>query len=144
MGGGGVFGFLHCDWTRQLNFCFFFSNTAKSCTKAAAYVQFSTFWWGFYSSAALLRVAMQLQSPESARWTRKSGLAHVKWKWNLTLWWFQIYFKCKLTFCSRKVAGFSPTSTTQGRFFRAAASIRLRFMCNLSSEKVRLLFECSF
>ena len=39
----------------------------------------------------------------------------------------------------QKAVGFSPTSTTQGRFFRAAASIRVQLMCNLSSEKVRLL-----
>ena len=29
------------------------------------------------------------------------GLVHEKWKWNLTLRLFQIYFKCKLTFCMR-------------------------------------------
>ena len=40
--------------------------------------------------------------------------------------------------------GFSPTSTTIGRFFRAAASFRARLMCNLSLEKVRLLVKCGF
>ena len=44
-----------------------------------------------------------------------------------------------------KTAGFSPTSTTLGRFFK----LRLLFecglyMCNLSSEKVRLLIKCGF
>ena len=39
----------------------------------------------------------------------------------------------------RKAAGFSPKSTTPGHFFRAAASIRVQLMCNLSSEKMRLL-----
>ena len=76
--------------------------------------------------------------------TRKSGLAHVKWKWNLTLRLSQIYFKCKLAFFMHKVVGFSPTWTTLGRFFRAAASIRVQLMCNLSSEKVRLLIKCGF
>ena len=38
---------------------------------------------------------------------------------------------------------FSPTSTL-GRFFRAAASIWVRLMCNLSSESVRLLIKCGF
>ena len=40
----------------------------------------------------------------------------------------------------RKAVGFSPTSMTLGRFFQAAASVQVRFMCNLRSEKVRLLF----
>ena len=43
-----------------------------------------------------------------------------------------------------KTIRFSLTSTTLGRLLRAAASIRARLMCNLSSEKVRLLFKCSF
>ena len=68
--------------------------------------------------------------------TRKSGLAHVKWKWNLTLRLSQNYFKCKQTFGMRKAVGFSPTSKTPGCFFRAAASIRVWLKCNLSSEKV--------
>ena len=48
------------------------------------------------------------------------------------------------TFGMRKAVGFSPTSTTQSRFFQAPASLGVQLMCNLSSEKVRLLFECSF
>ena len=44
----------------------------------------------------------------------------------------------------RKAVRFSHTSTTPGRFCQAAASIRVRLMCNLSSEKVWLLFECGF
>ena len=44
----------------------------------------------------------------------------------------------------RKAVEFSPTSATLGRFFWAVASIRVRPMCNLSSEKMRLLFECGF
>ena len=74
--------------------------------------------------------------------TRKSGLAHVKWKQNLTLRLFHNYFKCKQTFGMRNAVGFSPTSTTLRRCFRAAASIRVQLLCNLSSEKV--LFECGF
>ena len=76
--------------------------------------------------------------------TRKSGLANVKWKWNLTLRLFQIYFKCEQTFGMRKAVGFSPTSRTLGRFFRAAAFMRVWLMCNLSSEKLRLLIKCGF
>ena len=104
--------------------------TVKSCIKAAAYVQFFNFWCGFYAKSWVCK-------------TRKSCLAHVKWKWNLTLRLFQTYFKCKQTFGMRKAVGFSSTSTTC-RFLRAAASIRVRLMCNLSSEKVRFLFECGF
>ena len=48
------------------------------------------------------------------------------------------------TFGVRKAVRFSPTSTTPGRFFQTAASIRVWLMCNLSSEKVWLLFECGF
>ena len=51
----------------------------------------------------------------------------------------------------RKAVGFSPTSTTIDRFFRAAASIRVRLMCNwvrrkcgfyssAASNRVRLLY----
>ena len=55
------------------------------------------------------------------------------------------FFKYKQTFGMRKTVGFGATSTTPGHFFfRAAASIRVRLMCNLSSEKVWLLFECGF
>ena len=103
---------------------------------------FSTFWCSFYSSAAFIWGGLYAKS-----WvckTRKSGLQHKKWKWNLTLRFVPHYFKCKQTFGMRKAGGVSPTSTTLGRFFSAAASIRVRLMCNLSSEKLRLLFECGF
>ena len=115
--------------------------TVKSCIKAAAYVLFFNFLCGFYSSAAfiwgwLICKILSLQ-------TCKSGLAHVKWKWNFTLRLFKNYFQCKQTFGMRKV-WFSSTLTTQDRFFRAAASIRVRLMCSLSSEKVRLLIKCGF
>ena len=56
----------------------------------------------------------------------------------------QKLFECKQTFGMRKAVEFSPTSMTQSSFLRAAVSIRARLMCNLSSEKVRLLFECGF
>ena len=44
----------------------------------------------------------------------------------------------------RESGRISPTSTTLGRSFQAAASIRVRLMCNLSSKKVRLLIKCGF
>ena len=56
---------------------------------------------------------------------------------------FQSYFKCK-QFGKRKTIGFSPTSTALGRLLQAAASIWVRLLRDLQSEKVRLLFECSF
>ena len=76
--------------------------------------------------------------------TRKSGFAHVKWKWNLTLRLFQNYFNFKQTVGMWKAVWFRPTSTTPGPFLQAAASVRVRLMCSLSSKKMRLLFECGF
>ena len=96
------------------------------------------------SGAASIQVRLLLEGDLCAKsWvckTRKSGLAHAKWQWNLTWRLFYNYFKCKQTFGMRKEVWFSPTSTTIGRFFQAAASIRVRLMCNLRPEKVRLLF----
>ena len=53
------------------------------------------------------------------------------------------------TFGVRKAVGFSSISTILGHFFQTAASIRVRLMCNLSSESVasirgRLLIKCGF
>ena len=117
-------------------------NTVKLCVKAAAYMQYFNF-----SVWLLFKCGFYLRAAYTQSWvckTSKSGLAHVKWNWNLTLPLFHNYFKCKQIFSMRKGAGFSPTSMTLGRFFQAAASIRVRLMCNLSSEKVWLLFECGF
>ena len=44
----------------------------------------------------------------------------------------------------RKTRGFSPTSTTLGRFFSSCGFYTSGLMCNLSSEKVRLLIKCGF
>ena len=82
--------------------------------------------------------------------SRKSGLAHVKWKWNLTLWLFHNYFKCKQTLGMRKAVRFSPTSTTQGRFFsscgfyRSAANVQFEFGGSAASIRVQLLIKCGF
>ena len=70
--------------------------------------------------------------------TRKSGLVHVKWKWNLTLRLFQNYFKSNRAFGMRKAVGFSPASTTPGRFFK----LRLLYECGLCASWVRR--KCSF
>ena len=64
---------------------------------------------------------------------------------------FHNYFKCKQTFGMQKAVRFSPTSTTLGRFFRAAASIytsaayvQLEFGESTASIRVRLLIKCGF
>ena len=50
--------------------------------------------------------------------------------------------KTKKKIGMRITVGVSPTLTTLGRLFRAAAFIQMRLMRNL--EKVQLLFECGF
>ena len=58
-------------------------HTKKLCIKAAAYVQFFNFWCGFYKSAPFIwgrLICKVLSLP-----TCKSGVAHVKWTWNLIL-----------------------------------------------------------
>ena len=104
--------------------------------KAAAFVQFFNFLVRLLFEGGLYAKS-RVSKPVKAVW-------HVKWQWNLTLRWFQNHFKCKQTFGVRKAVGFSSTSTILGRFFQAAASVRVRLMCNLSSEKVRLLIKRGF
>ena len=59
-------------------------------------------------------------------------------------------FKCKQTLGMRKAFGFSPTSTTLGRFFSShgfylsVSYVKLEFGESAASIRVRLLIKCSF
>ena len=75
--------------------------------------------------------------------TRKSNLAHVQWKCNLTLWMLQ-NSNVNKHFGIRRAVGFSPTSTTLSCLFQAAAFIQVQLICNLSLENVWLLIKCGF
>ena len=70
--------------------------------------------------------------------TRKSGLAHVKWKWNLTLRLLQYNHKCKQIFTCEKWQDFVIQQRPQATFFE----LRLLFECSLCATKVRR--KCSF
>ena len=85
----------------------------KRYRKAVAYMQF----WNLLVFLVRLLFEGGLYGQSWVCKTRKSGLAHVKWKWNVTLRLFHNYFKCKQTFGTWKAVGFSPTSRARGRIF---------------------------
>ena len=63
----------------------------------------------------------------------RSGTCKMKVKLDIAI--VPKLFEMQTNIWHAKTVGFSPTSTTLGHFFQAAASIRVRLMCNLSSEK---------
>ena len=82
--------------------------------------------------------------------TRKSGLAHVKWKWNLTPWLFQNYLKRKQTFGMQKsgkilfyIDDIRPLFSSCG-FHSSAVYVQLEFGESAASIWVRLLIKCGF
>ena len=110
--------------------------SVKTCIKAAAYVKLQLL------GAASIQLRLLFESGLYAKsWVckiRKSGLAKVKWKWNLTLRLFQISFECKQTFGMRRAVAVSPTLTTLGGFFE----LRLLYECGLCATWVRR--KCGF
>ena len=83
---------------------------------------FSTFWCGFYFSAAFIRGwfmcnVFSRQNP----WKQFGTLWHVQWKWNLTLLMSKKLFQNVITLACKKTAEFSQTWT----IYCTAASINL-------------------
>ena len=78
-------------------------NIVKSCIKATAYVQFSTLWYGFYSSSAYIRgqLICNVFSLQNL-WNQSGTMWHVQWKQNLTLFMSKSVSKRKQTLWNTK------------------------------------------
>ena len=117
------------------------SNTVKSCIMPRLMCKFSTFWCGVYSCAAfiwgrLMCKVFSLQNSWSSR--ARCGSESEIWLVNVT----KLAQRVNKHFGFQKTAEFSPMWTILDRLFQVEAIIWVQIMCNLSLEKVRLLFQC--
>ena len=119
--------------------------TVKSCTNAAAYAQMYNFLLrllfkcGFYSRAAYMSNVLSLQNPSMQSGT----VCTVKVKADFVKV-TRRFQKVNIHFGMQKAIEFSPTWMILCPHFQAVASFLVWFLCNLSLEKVRLLFEVGF
>ena len=115
------------------------THAIKLCIKPRLMCTFSTFWFGFYLSAAK-KNASGLQNPQSSLARCDVYSESETWLCDVT----NLFQYVNKHFGMQQAVEFSPSRMILGRQFWAAASIWVRLLCNLSLEKVRLVFDCGF